>query len=296
MHLFLRRVVHCLSCMGLIRTLLLVGFWLRSSRVQKVSVLPNPQIQIHPEFCWMYPSQPRCSCLCQGCDYRYSLHLASLFGMALVMDSCFFHRFLTTFTLSVNWLQWSCPIIFVPCSSGTLPVPREAAVTGLLVCSQPPRIRAQQLWSVLRCLVLRFPSNLKLNMLLETYQALGEINYQRDWMLFVCNILLLLLEAAWELPGSRDLGSSALLRCVTVLCSWLCCVPFMVPLCQRWWLLPCSNLFLCFSIFPELITVLSKFMYMSWNPSVPACLRCGLKCSACSKQDSSCCTLLSMPV
>lgn len=247
MHLFLRRVVHCLSCMGLVRTLLLVGFWLCSSRVQKVSALPNPKI--HPEFLLNVSKSTSLQLPVPGWDYRYSLHLASLFGMALVMDSCFFHRFLTTFTLPVNWLQWSCPIIFVPCSSGTLPVPREAAVTGLLVCSQPPRIRAQQLWSVLHCLVLRFPSNLKLNMLLETYQALGEINYQRDRMLFVCNILLLLLEAAWELPGSRDLGSSALLRCVTVLCSWLCCVPFMVPLCQRWWLLPCSNVCFCVSLF-----------------------------------------------
>lgn len=60
-------------------------------------------------------------------------------------------------------------------------------------------------------------------MLLEIYKVLGEVNYRRVKMLFVSNVLPLWLEAGLELPGSQDLGTTALLSCVSqgivVLCS-----------------------------------------------------------------------------
>lgn len=59
-------------------------------------------------------------------------------------------------------------------------------------------------------------------MLLEIYQVLGEINYRRDKMMFISNVLPLWLEASLELPGSQDLGTTAFRsyfsQGVTVLC------------------------------------------------------------------------------
>lgn len=59
-------------------------------------------------------------------------------------------------------------------------------------------------------------------MLLEMYQVLGEINYQRDKM-FISNGLPLWLEVSLELRGSQDLGTTAFLsyfsQGIMVLCS-----------------------------------------------------------------------------